>query len=143
MTMKMLASNGVKVVLTARDSSAGIQALRKLKDSGLFNTLVTFHQLDMTNSANIATLFDFVQIHFGWLDILATVLMVKMVALVPKFNDPVLSAQSFDERTRSSPEIEMVLPTITKSGDCSEVLLGMLSQTHLHACREPTYCMHA
>lgn len=47
-TVKELASNGVKVVLTARDENKGHEAIEKLKVFGL-SDLVTFHQLDVTD----------------------------------------------------------------------------------------------
>ncbi|XP_020218534.2 uncharacterized protein LOC109801817 [Cajanus cajan] len=68
-TVKELASNGVKVVLTARDEKRGLEAIERLKESGL-SDLVIFHQLDVTDSASIASLVDFVKNQFGKLDIL-------------------------------------------------------------------------
>ncbi|KOM37137.1 hypothetical protein LR48_Vigan03g051800 [Vigna angularis] len=68
-TVKQLASNGVKVVLTARDENRGQEAIGKLKDYGL-SDLVTFHQLDVTHSASIHSLVEFVKTQFGKLDIL-------------------------------------------------------------------------
>ncbi|KAK7818316.1 (+)-neomenthol dehydrogenase [Quercus suber] len=44
-TVRQLASKGVKVVLTARDEKKGLEAVQKLKDSGL-SDLLLFHQLD-------------------------------------------------------------------------------------------------
>nr|POE76861.1 (+)-neomenthol dehydrogenase [Quercus suber] len=58
-TVRQLASKGVKVVLTARDEKKGLEAVQKLKDSGL-SDLVLFHQLDVGNPASIASLADFV-----------------------------------------------------------------------------------
>ncbi|KAJ1392615.1 Short-chain dehydrogenase/reductase SDR [Sesbania bispinosa] len=68
-TVKELASNGVKVVLTARDEKRGLQAVEKLKGCG-FSHLVVFHQLDVTDPASIASLVEFVKNQFGRLDIL-------------------------------------------------------------------------
>ncbi|XP_027334888.1 (+)-neomenthol dehydrogenase-like isoform X2 [Abrus precatorius] len=68
-TVKGLASNGVKVVLTARDEKRGNQAIQKLKECG-FSGIVVFHQLDVTDPASIASLVEFVKIQFGRLDIL-------------------------------------------------------------------------
>ncbi|KAK7295029.1 hypothetical protein RJT34_17932 [Clitoria ternatea] len=68
-TVKQLASNGVKVVLTARDEKRGHEALEKLKECGL-SDLVIFHKLDVTDSSSIASLIEFVKIQFGRLDIL-------------------------------------------------------------------------
>lgn len=68
-TVKGLASNGIKVVLTARNQKRGLQAIEKLKDCGLSN-LVLFHQLDVTDPLSIASLVEFVETQFGRLDIL-------------------------------------------------------------------------
>ncbi|XP_061339965.1 (+)-neomenthol dehydrogenase-like isoform X1 [Gastrolobium bilobum] len=68
-TVKELASNGVKVVLTARDENRGHEAIQKLKECG-FSDLVIFHQLDVTDPASIASLVEFVKTQFGRLDIL-------------------------------------------------------------------------
>nr|XP_023891896.1 (+)-neomenthol dehydrogenase-like [Quercus suber] len=68
-TVRQLASKGVKVVLTARDEKKGLEAVQKLKDSGL-SDLVLFHQLDVGNPASIASLADFINTRFGRLDIL-------------------------------------------------------------------------
>ncbi|KAF7138093.1 hypothetical protein RHSIM_Rhsim07G0018600 [Rhododendron simsii] len=66
---RQLASNGITVVLTARDEKRGIEALEKLKGSGLTD-LVVFHQLDVANPSSIASLAEFVNTQFGKLDIL-------------------------------------------------------------------------
>ncbi|XP_015933919.1 (+)-neomenthol dehydrogenase [Arachis duranensis] len=70
-TVKGLASNGVKVVLTARDEKRGYEAVEKLRrECGFSNELVIFHQLDVTDSSSIASLVKFVKFQFGRLDIL-------------------------------------------------------------------------
>ncbi|KAG5538436.1 hypothetical protein RHGRI_019119 [Rhododendron griersonianum] len=66
---RQLASNGIMVVLTARDEKRGTEALEELKGFGL-SDLVVFHQLDITNPASIASLADFIKTMFGRLDIL-------------------------------------------------------------------------
>ncbi|KAI3958335.1 hypothetical protein MKW98_011023 [Papaver atlanticum] len=64
-----LASNGISVVLTARDVTKGLQAVEKLKSSfGLSN--VVFHQLDLMNLVTLPSLVEFIRSHFGKLDIL-------------------------------------------------------------------------
>lgn len=68
-TVKMLASNGVKVMLTARDEKKGNEAIQKLKQFGLSDQ-VMFHQLDVTDSASITSLVQFFKTQFGRLDIL-------------------------------------------------------------------------
>ncbi|RZC72980.1 hypothetical protein C5167_048460 [Papaver somniferum] len=66
---RQLASNGISVVLTARDVTKGLEAVEKLKTSfGLSN--VVFHQLDMLNPTTISSLVEYVRRHFGKLDIL-------------------------------------------------------------------------
>ncbi|KAE9460111.1 hypothetical protein C3L33_08007, partial [Rhododendron williamsianum] len=66
---RQLASNGITVVLTARDEKRGTEALEKLKGSGLTD-LVVFHHLDVANPSSVASLADFVKTQFGKLDIL-------------------------------------------------------------------------
>ncbi|XP_034202747.1 (+)-neomenthol dehydrogenase-like isoform X1 [Prunus dulcis] len=68
-TVRKLASNGIMVVLTALDEKMGVEAIEKLKECGL-SDLVVFHQLDVTDTASIASLADFVKTQFGKLDIL-------------------------------------------------------------------------
>ena len=65
---RQLASNGVMVVLTARDEKRGLEAVAKLHESGLFN--VVFHQLDVMDAISIISLAKFTQTNYGMLDIL-------------------------------------------------------------------------
>ncbi|XP_042515268.1 salutaridine reductase-like [Macadamia integrifolia] len=65
---RQLASNGVTVVLTARDEKKGVEAVEKLKSSGMSD--MVFHQLDVINPASIYSLADFIKTQFGKLDIL-------------------------------------------------------------------------
>ncbi|XP_031259991.1 (+)-neomenthol dehydrogenase-like isoform X2 [Pistacia vera] len=67
-TKRQLASNGIIVVLTARDEKRGIEAVEKLKASGFDN--VVFHQLDVADNASIHSLANFIRNQFGKLDIL-------------------------------------------------------------------------
>ncbi|EES07550.1 hypothetical protein BDA96_04G325000 [Sorghum bicolor] len=62
---KQLASNGVTVVLTARDEKRGAEAVSTL---GLSN--VVFHELDVSDPSSAARLADFIKEKFGKLDIL-------------------------------------------------------------------------
>ncbi|KAF4386743.1 hypothetical protein F8388_006698 [Cannabis sativa] len=68
-TVKELTSNGIVVVLTARDEKKGLEAVEKLAEAGL-SQLVVFHQLDVTDPSSISALTDFVKTKFGKLDIL-------------------------------------------------------------------------
>uniref|UniRef100_A0A2N9ER37 Uncharacterized protein n=1 Tax=Fagus sylvatica TaxID=28930 RepID=A0A2N9ER37_FAGSY len=65
---KQLASNGVRVVLTARDVRRGNEAVEKLKAAGCSD--VFFHQLDVMDPTSIPALVDFIKTQFGKLDIL-------------------------------------------------------------------------
>ncbi|KAH7565773.1 hypothetical protein JRO89_XS08G0014500 [Xanthoceras sorbifolium] len=69
-TVRQLASEGIKVVLTSRDEKKGLDAVEKLKASGLSDDKVVFHQLDVTDPASIASLVNFIKTQFGKLDIL-------------------------------------------------------------------------
>ncbi|PON92025.1 Short-chain dehydrogenase/reductase [Trema orientale] len=71
-TVRQLASNGVTVVLTARDERRGLEAFQnnlKEKEKSLSHK-VLFHQLDVADPASIASLADFIKSRFGKLDIL-------------------------------------------------------------------------
>ncbi|KAK7845568.1 salutaridine reductase [Quercus suber] len=60
---RQLASNGIRVVLTARDVRRGSEAIEKLKAAGCFD--VVFHQLDVMDPTTISSLADFIKTHFG------------------------------------------------------------------------------
>ncbi|KAH6838020.1 NAD-dependent malic enzyme 2 [Perilla frutescens var. hirtella] len=66
---RQLASEGVTVVMTARDEKRGLEAVEKLKASGL-SDFVMFHQLDVSDQTSIASFAQFLQSHIGKLDIL-------------------------------------------------------------------------
>jgi (+)-neomenthol dehydrogenase len=65
---KQLASNGVTVILTARDVKRGNEALEKLKAAGFSD--VIFHQLDVSVPASISSFSDFIKTQFEKFDIL-------------------------------------------------------------------------
>ena len=56
------------MLLTARDEKRGLEALQKLKVSGMSD--VFFHQLDVTDQTSVACLADFIKTKFKKLDIL-------------------------------------------------------------------------
>uniref|UniRef100_A0ACD5V027 Uncharacterized protein n=1 Tax=Avena sativa TaxID=4498 RepID=A0ACD5V027_AVESA len=65
---RQLASNGVIVILTARNEKRGAAAVDALREFGLSD--VVFHQLDVRGPSSAARLADFVRDKFGKLDIL-------------------------------------------------------------------------
>ncbi|XP_076897641.1 salutaridine reductase-like [Bidens hawaiensis] len=65
---RQLASNNITVVLTARNESRGIEATKKLNESGLVD--VVFHQLDVKDPTSIDRLTKFVESQFKKVDIL-------------------------------------------------------------------------
>ncbi|KAL2233922.1 UNVERIFIED_CONTAM: (-)-isopiperitenone reductase [Sesamum indicum] len=66
---RQLATQGITVVLTARNEKRGLEAVEKLKASSLSGSII-FHQLDVTDLASIASLAEFIKSQFGKLDIL-------------------------------------------------------------------------
>ncbi|KAJ6955316.1 (+)-neomenthol dehydrogenase-like isoform X3 [Populus alba x Populus x berolinensis] len=78
---RQLASNGILVVLTARDEKRGLEAVQKLKDSGISDDLVIYHQLDVVDPDSIISLAEFVKNSFGKLDILVNNAGIGGVAL--------------------------------------------------------------
>ncbi|XP_028769169.1 uncharacterized protein LOC114726666 [Neltuma alba] len=67
---KQLASNGVRVVLTARDPKNGLEAVEKLGSEFGASGQVDFHQLDVNDSASASSLANFITTKFAKLDIL-------------------------------------------------------------------------
>ncbi|XP_056174292.1 salutaridine reductase-like [Syzygium oleosum] len=102
---KQLASNGVFVVLTARDVNRGNEAIEKLASSGISN--VVFHPLDVVDGTSIHSLADFVKARFGKLDILVNnagvtgaVMNKGLVLTIDKITGPqAKSTKEFIEET--------------------------------------------
>ncbi|KAM7274467.1 hypothetical protein ACFE04_016333 [Oxalis oulophora] len=67
---KQLASNGITVIVTARDQNRGLLAVDKLKQLGLAADSVIFHQLDVADPNSVSALAHFIQTQFGKLHIL-------------------------------------------------------------------------
>ncbi|KAF5951360.1 hypothetical protein HYC85_009304, partial [Camellia sinensis] len=65
---RQLASNGIMVILIARDEKRGLEAVKNLKACGLSHIL--FHRLKVSDQARIASMADFIKNKFGKLDIL-------------------------------------------------------------------------
>ncbi|XP_074317135.1 (+)-neomenthol dehydrogenase-like [Silene latifolia] len=64
---RQLAGHGVTVVLTSRDATVGIEAVKVLREVGLS---VEFHQLDIVDPASIKEFGDWLNDTYGGLDIL-------------------------------------------------------------------------
>lgn len=78
---RQLASNGITVVLTARDEKRGAAAVEELTDEGLSD--VIFHQLEVTDAQSIARLSGFLKARFGKLDILVNNAAIGGVESLP------------------------------------------------------------
>lgn len=76
---RQLASNGILVVLTARDEKKGSQAVKALEQSGLSG--VIFHQLDVTDRSSIMLLVEFIRTKFGKFNILVS----RLIYAVQRF----------------------------------------------------------
>ncbi|XP_019434219.1 PREDICTED: (+)-neomenthol dehydrogenase-like [Lupinus angustifolius] len=88
---KQLASNGITVVVTARDEKNGLEAIEKLKQLHLPGHVV-FHQLDVTDPASIRSIEDFIRIQFGKLDILVNNAGVNGVVVKGEGLEPSITA---------------------------------------------------
>ncbi|XP_054784007.1 (+)-neomenthol dehydrogenase-like [Prosopis cineraria] len=67
---KQLASEGITVVLTARDPKKGLEAVEKLGSDIGVSGQVIFHQLDVADPTSVSSLANFIRINLGKLDIL-------------------------------------------------------------------------
>jgi (+)-neomenthol dehydrogenase len=75
---RQLASNGITVILTARDEARGAAAVEELAEAGLSDHVI-FHQLEVTDVQSIARLAGFLKARFGKLDILVIRLYVHLL----------------------------------------------------------------
>ncbi|CAN1175351.1 (+)-neomenthol dehydrogenase [Linum perenne] len=79
---RQLASNGVLVILTARDQNRGLEAVQKLiNDDSALSDYIIFHQLDVADSSSVSSLADFVRTQFSKLDILV-LLYIKWLEVI-------------------------------------------------------------
>ncbi|XP_010429384.1 PREDICTED: short-chain dehydrogenase/reductase 2b isoform X2 [Camelina sativa] len=69
---RQLANKGIRVVLTSRDDTRGLEAVETLKkEVGVSDhQSIVFHQLDVSDPASVTSLAEFVKTQFGKLDIL-------------------------------------------------------------------------
>ncbi|GMY30268.1 salutaridine reductase-like isoform X2 [Fagus crenata] len=111
---RQLASNGVKVVLTARDVTRGNEAAEKLRGDGYSDAI--FHQLDVADPASISSLADFIKTQFGKLDILVNNAGISGAIV----NEEELWKLSVDQilGENAKPQKELVKQTYETSGNC-------------------------
>ncbi|XWS73755.1 hypothetical protein CRYUN_Cryun02cG0155800 [Craigia yunnanensis] len=108
---RQLASQGVTVVLTARNENRGKEATSKLQELGLLN--LVFHQLDVLDPVSIQSLAKFLGEKFGRLDILV--------------NNAGASEVTGDLGALKALNID---PTAWLSGKAAEMVQGVLKQTY-------------
>jgi NAD(P)-dependent dehydrogenase (short-subunit alcohol dehydrogenase family) len=68
-TCRQLTTKGLRVVLTARNTARGLEAVEAIRSSSAAAE-VFFHRLDVTDPSSAARLADFIRGQFGRLDIL-------------------------------------------------------------------------
>jgi NAD(P)-dependent dehydrogenase (short-subunit alcohol dehydrogenase family) len=108
-TSRELASQGIKVILTARDSSKGESAAKSLKEEGLD---VVFHPLDITDTDSIQRLRNFIIKEFGKLDIL-----INNAGILPDLHFP--DSSIFNSK----------IETLRKAMECNVFGTFQVSQT--------------
>ncbi|KAJ4979093.1 hypothetical protein NE237_009873 [Protea cynaroides] len=114
---RQLASNGIAVVLTARDEKRGIEAVEKLNRSGLSD--VVFHQMDVKDPASIASLAHFINTQFGKLDILVNNAGITGVKLNDNDYDALMAV---DSQARVAKLVELArLSTRETAEECIQV----------------------
>lgn len=65
-----LASHGISVVLTSRETAVGEEAVKVLQEGALN---VSFHQLDIVDLASVQAFCDWIKETYGGLDILVSI----------------------------------------------------------------------
>jgi hypothetical protein len=68
--VRQLATQGITVIIGARDNERGLAAAQGFHSKGLTN--VQFHQLDITDSESVTAFADWIQKTYGGLDILVS-----------------------------------------------------------------------
>ncbi|XP_062145643.1 (+)-neomenthol dehydrogenase-like [Alnus glutinosa] len=116
---KQLASNGVKVILTARDVTRGNEAVEKLNAAGYSD--VIFHQLDVGDKASISSFANFIKTQFGKLDILIN--NAGIAGAIINAEDREGVKQGFNKLTNANPgSLETVFKqTSETASDCIRI----------------------
>ncbi|XP_058202523.1 (+)-neomenthol dehydrogenase-like [Rhododendron vialii] len=114
---RQLASNGVMVILTARNENQGLEAVQNLKARGQSDIL--FHQLDVTNQTSIASLAEFIKTKFKKLDILVNNAGVSGTAIDPA----VQKGLNLRIDNIAGPEAKKLREVLNQSCEVAEVCL--------------------
>ncbi|XP_072986175.1 (+)-neomenthol dehydrogenase-like [Typha latifolia] len=112
---RQLSAKGVKVLLTARDVERGTAAVKKLLEEGASD--VVFHQLDVADSASVASLANYIHTHFGRLDILINNAAVGGVELKPE----ALTLLDQQQQVAFSTLVDMRLESHEKAEECINI----------------------
>ncbi|KAL6638108.1 hypothetical protein ACP70R_025680 [Stipagrostis hirtigluma subsp. patula] len=118
---RQLASNGITVVLTARDEARGVAAIEKLRGLGLSD--VTFHQLDVTDAPSIACLAEFLKTRFGKLDILVNNAAVCGLDYVHRVDATSIASEEMFRGMDMSQRLEWVLKLCRETCDAGKEAL--------------------
>eukprot|EP01018_Ginkgo_biloba_P038646 Gb_21191 [translate_table: standard] len=116
--VRQLASNGIQVVLTARNEERGLSAIHNLKECGLGN--VVFHQLDVEDPSSIAALAEWMKQHYGKLDILVNNAAVVGLSI----DDDILKAKEVDPKqifTTSPIKVEGISEDCEAAKTCIDI----------------------
>ncbi|XP_072956345.1 (+)-neomenthol dehydrogenase-like [Typha angustifolia] len=112
---RQLSAKGVKVLLTARDVERGTAAVKKLREEGASD--VVFHQLDVADSASVASLANYILAQFGRLDILINNAAVGGVELKPE----ALTLLDQQQQVAFSTLVDMRLESQEKAEECINI----------------------
>ncbi|XP_051194698.1 salutaridine reductase isoform X2 [Lolium perenne] len=113
---RQLASDGVTVVLTARDETRGTAAVEKLKGLGLSD--VVFHQLEITDASSIIGLAGFLKTRFGKLDILVNNAAVGGVEYLQELDTNEEKFSGLDYHQRLEWMVKNVNETVDGAKEC-------------------------
>jgi NAD(P)-dependent dehydrogenase (short-subunit alcohol dehydrogenase family) len=117
---RQLAARGAKVILTARRATDGAAAVKKLAAQQL---AVDFHPLDVTDSASIAALRDFVKDREGRLDVL-----VNNAGIIAKGEAPALKVDlatvraTFETNTLAPLHLAQVLVPLLRQSPAGRIV---------------------
>ena len=83
---RQLASQGITVVLNARDERRGLDSFHKLKGTDALSSDLLFHQLDVAEPSSVASIAEFFKARFGRLDILVSSEIPFLYSIISSFS---------------------------------------------------------